>query len=336
MTGPSHHSLQLIVRYLALACAVVLINFFLPRLLPGDPLNAVAGDGMGTATPLSGAARIELRAYYHLDQPLGRQLMLYLQDLSRGDLGWSIESPAPVGALILDRLPWTLALMGSALGISALVGTALGLLAGWFPGRARNHALTTVAGALASIPEFLIAIALLLVFALGFGWFPLLGGRTVFADFGAGGAGAARRLLDIAWHLALPASALALAGIAGFLLIGRDSASGLRNASWAAVARAKGLRERDVALRHALPNLALPLLTYFGLRLGAVLGGALVVERVFGVPGLGLLAYDAVRARDYPVLQAVFLLASLGVLAANFGVELVYSRIERRLGAGHA
>jgi len=105
---------------------------------------------------------------------------------------------------------------------------------------------------------------------------------------------------------------------------------GIRAAPWLSVARAKGLSERQVALRHALPNLAGPLLTYFGLRLGAIFGGALVVERVFNVPGLGLLAYESIRGRDYTVLQALFLLASLGVLGANCAVEFLYIRLARR------
>ena len=166
--------------------------------------------------------------------------------------------------------------------------------------------------------------------AVGLGWFPLFGGQTVFAEHGGGLGGTLRHGIDIAWHLTLPATALIITGTSAFVLLARDATVRLRHEPWLVVARAKGLRERDIARRHALPNIALPLLTFFGLRLGGVLGGALVVERVFSVPGLGLLTYQAIRARDYPVLQAVFLMSSVGVLAVNLAVELLYLRIEAR------
>lgn len=325
---------RLLARYLLLAVAVVLLNFFIPRLLPGDPLSFGSGEGTDPAVPLSAAARTQLLSYYHLDQPLGRQLARYLGDLGRGDLGSSIAQPAPVVDLIRDRLPWTVALLLVSLLVSAVVGTTLGVVAGWAPGRARDRVLLSAAGALAAIPEFLVAIGLLLVFAVGLGWFPLFGGRSVFADYGRGAAGGVDRALDVAAHLALPVAALIVTGAAGFVLLARDATAGLRHEPWLTVARAKGLRERTVAVRHALPNVAFPLLTFFGLRLGGLLGGALVVERVFGVPGLGLLGYQAIRARDYPLLQAIFLLSGLGVLAANLFVELVILRLEARRGRG--
>ena len=328
--------LRLLVRYGLLAGGVVLLNFFIPRLLPGDPLAAAGGEGLDPVAPLSGAAREQLRAYYRLDEPLARQLFAYLGDLVRGDLGHSIARPASVGGLILDRLPWTLGLLLVALLIAAVGGTALGVLAGWRPGRFRDRLLVSVASVLAAIPEFLLAIALLLVFAVAFGWFPLFGGRTLFADFGGGTGGTVRRVLDVAWHLSLPATTLAATGAAAFLLLARDATAGLRHAPWLVVARAKGLPEGWIVRRHALPNVAHPLLTFLGLRLGAVLGGALVVERVYGVPGLGLLGFQAVRARDYPLLQALFLVSGLGVLAANLAVEIALLALERRRGTRDA
>jgi len=331
----SRAAVRLLIRYLLLAGGVILLNFLIPRLLPGDPLHVGAAEGLDSGLPLPATAQAQLRAYYHLDAPLAGQLGAYLGDLARGDLGWSLAANAPVGQLLLDRLPWTLGLLLTALLIAAATGTALGLLAGWAPAGPRDRVLVALTAALAALPEFLIAIGLLLVFAITLRWFPLLGGRTLFVEDRTDLLGRGRSALDIAWHLTLPAAALVLAGTAGFVLIARDVTVGIRQAPWLIVARAKGLSERQIAVRHALPNLALPLLTYFGLRLGAVLGGALVVERVFHVPGLGLLGYEAIRARDYPVLQALFLLSSLGVLLANCGVELLYLRLARRQPALH-
>ncbi len=326
---------RLLVRYLLLAAGAVLLNFFLPRLLPGDPLGFASGEGTDPAVPLSRAARDQLRVYYHLDQPLGGQLTSYLGGLARGDLGRSIARPAPVRDLILDRLPWTLGLMLVSLLLSALVGTAAGVAAGWRAGRGRDRLLVSAASALAALPEFLLAIGLVLIFAVGLGWFPLFGGETVFAGYGGGAAGVGRRALDIAWHLALPAATLVGAGGSAFVLLARDATAGLRHEPWLTVARAKGLPEQRVARGHALPIIALPLLTLVGLRLGGVLGGALVVERVFGVPGLGSLGYEAIRARDYPVLQALFLISSLGVLAGNLLIDLVSLRLGSRRGQEH-
>lgn len=322
-------------RYLLLAVAVLLLNFFIPRLLPGDPFSFSSGEGMDVAAPMSAAAREHLRAYYHLDQPVGRQLLSYLGDLARGDLGWSIARASPVSALIIDRLPWTLGLLLSSLLISAVAGTTLGIVAGWLGRGGRDSLLVSFAAAMSAIPEFLVAIGLLLVFAISLGWFPLLGGQSAFTSYGSGPSGGMQRATDIIWHLSLTAAALVLTGAAGFLLFARDATAGTQQAPWLVVARAKGLRERQIAVKHVLPNLALPLLTFFGLRLGAVLGGPLVVERVFSVPGLGLLEFQAIRARDYPVLQALFLLSSLSVLAVNFGLEVVFLRLDRRRGAIH-
>ncbi|HEV2107454.1 MAG TPA: ABC transporter permease [Thermomicrobiales bacterium] len=326
---------RLLLRYAVLGVAVVLLNFLIPRLLPGDPLSFGSGEGTGPAVPLSGAAKAELQAYYHLDEPLSRQLVAYLGDLARGDLGHSIERPAPVRDLILDRLPWTAGLLSVSLLLATVTGTALGLLAGWAPGRRLDRLLVSVTGALAAIPEFLVAIGFLLVFAVGFGWFPLFGGESVFADYGDGRTGAVRRASNIATHLILPAATLVVVGVSAFVLLARDTAAGLRHAPWIVVARAKGLPARQVAWRHVLPNMALPILSFFGLRFGALLGGALVVERVFGVPGLGLLAYQALRARDYPLLQALFLLSSLAMLVANLAVDVISLRLLARRGVLH-
>ncbi len=320
--------LRLLGRYLVLGLGVVLINFLLPRLLPGDPLDFSSGEGLDAAVPLTASTRAELEAYYHLDDPTLTQLRSYLDDLVTGDLGFSISRSMPVRDLIIDRLPWTLALLLVSLLLSAAIGTAVGMVAGWLPGAHRDRLLTSASGILAAVPEFLIAIGFLLGAAVGLGWFPLFGGESVFAETGRGVSGFARRALDIAWHLTLPAATLVLTGMSAFALVTRDTTAGLQHEPWLIAARAKGLGERQIAIRHALPNLAPPLVTFFGLRLGGVLSGALVVERVFGIPGLGLLGFQAIGARDYPVLQALFLLSSLGVLLVAFLVELSYLRLD--------
>jgi peptide/nickel transport system permease protein len=312
---------RLMLRYVALVAAVVALNFLLPRLLPGDPLEVSAPDGFAPATStLTTDARARLRATYHLDEPLVAQFADYLADLGRGDLGWSIARSAPVGQLIADRLPWTLALIVTAVLLASLGGMALGVLGAWRGGRT-DRLLLGAASTLAALPEFLIAMALLLGLAVGVRWFPLQGGRSAFAS---------ADIVDVIWHLSLPGATLMLVTLAGFALLTRGALLGVLGEPYLVAARAKGLTETALAVRHAMPNALLPVLTLLGVRLGHVLGGALVVERVFAVPGLGLLAFESIRARDYPVLQAIFLLGSLGVLLTNFALEVAYRRLGPR------
>jgi peptide/nickel transport system permease protein len=317
---------RLLIRYACLAAAVLLLNFALPRLLPGDPLDLEASDGLNAAVaPLTTAQRLQLREQYRLDRPLAEQFVQYLSDLARGDLGWSISRAAPVGALVAQRLPWTVGLVLAATLVSALGGTALGLLAAWRGGQLERLVVGAAAG-LAALPEFLVAMALLLALSVGTGWFPLQGARTAFAAQPPGLLGWLETALDLSWHAALPAATLALTATAPFVLLTHGAVRQVLLEPYLTTARAMGLSGARVAWRHALPNALPPVLTLFGLRLGHVLGGAIVVERVFALPGLGLLGFEALRARDYPVMQAVFLLASMAVLLANLAADLVARR----------
>jgi peptide/nickel transport system permease protein len=302
---------HLLVRFVGLVLAVVVLNFLLPRALPGDPLDA-SGGSPGSA-PLTAAARASLRASYHLDEPLGRQLVAYLQDLVSGDLGWSISRSEPVRQAIGERMPWTLGLVGSALVIASLAGATLGLVGAWRHDAA-GRVLTDSMTALAAMPEFLVASGLLVIFAVGLRWFPLQGGRSPFGPIDP---------LDLANHLALPLVSLVVVTAAPFALVTSGAMRALLRDPYLLTARGKGLSERRVAFGHAAPNALQPVLTLFGIRLGQVLGGAVVVERVFGVPGVGLLAFEAIGTRDYPLLQGIFLLGSLSVLVALFGLELI-------------
>ncbi len=320
----------LLLRYVLLGVAVVVLNFALPRLLPGDPLDSAGADGLdGSSAALSAQQRVALRALYRLDQPLQAQFVAYLGDLAHGNLGWSISRAAPVAELVGERLPWTLGLVLTSVLIAALGGATVGLLAAWRGGRC-DHVLIAVCSGVAALPEFLVGMLLLLTLSVGLGWFPLQGGQTPFGSTGQTWSAA---IADKLIHLALPAATLIAANLAAFALLSRGAVRGVLAEPYLATARAKGLVEWRVALQHAAPNALLPLLTLFGTRLGQVLGGSIVVERVFGVPGLGLFAFQAIQSRDYAVLQAVFLLASLGVLLANFVVELTYRRLGPRRAA---
>lgn len=319
----------LVLRYVLLAAGVVVINFALPRVLPGDPVDDAAGNGMGGSVVLTAQQRSHLRALYRLDQPLSTQFAAYVGDLAHGDFGWSISRGAPVAQLVGERMPWTLGLVLTSVLVAALGGAALGLVAAWRGGR-WDQALVGLCSSVAALPEFLVAMLLLLLLSVGVSWFPLQGGQSAFAPAAQTWS---ETLADKLRHLALPAATLVVANLAAFVLLTRGALRGVLTEPYLATARAKGVAEWRVALQHAAPNALLPVLALFGTRLGQVLGGAIVVERVFGVPGLGLFAFQAVQARDYPVLQAVFLIGSLGVLLANLLVELSYTRLEPRRAA---
>lgn len=282
---------------------------------------------MTLAAGLPAAARAQLRDYYGLDQPLLTQAVQYAVSLVRLDLGWSISQNAPVARLLADRLPWTLALVFTSTVVAALFGSLIGVWAAWSGGRWGRASLTATA-TLAALPEFLLAMTLLLIFAVGLRWLPVHGGRTAFAFYPAGLSGALAQVTDIALHLALPALTLVIAHSAAFILLAHGSMASTLREPYLVAARAKGLTEATVALRHALPNALRPLIALFSLRLGLVIGGAVVVERVFAVPGVGLLAVQAVQARDYLTMQGIFLLASLTVLAASMIADLFYMRFD--------
>ncbi|MCC7366817.1 MAG: ABC transporter permease [Chloroflexi bacterium] len=347
----------LLARYVVLAGAVVLLNFLLPRFLPGDPLDFGTDEGVDPSRlTLTAEGRARMVEVYRLDQPLPRQFVGYLSDLGRLDFGRSIGRGTRVADLIAQRLPWTLGLMGVTAVLSSLLGLVLGLVAAWRGGRI-DATIVGVATSLAALPELLVALGLLVTLAVGAGWFPLYGGQTPFAGAAASslggtaavanpfatpetvtatvtsaGPGLLATALDILWHLTLPALALLISTTAAFVLVARGTVRAELAQPYLTVARSKGLDEWRILRTHLLPNAALPLVTLFGLRVGQILGGAVVVERVFAIPGLGLFAYEAIRARDYPILQAVFLIASLFVLA----VQLTLDLISRALASRHA
>ncbi len=325
-------ALRPLARMVVLLGLLVVVNFILPRALPGDPLSvAVGGGGEDAPLPLSPQARAQLVDYYGLDRPLAEQFARYASALARADLGASIASGRPVSDLIAARVPWSLLLGGSALVLAATLGALLGIRAAW-AGGSGERALTVVLVFLGALPEFVIGLVLVVVFAVALPLFPARGALSPFLQC-TGAEALLRCTADAAAHLVLPLLTLALAHLPGFYLVMRASTLAQLPQGYIAAARAKGLSERQVALRHVARNACVPFLALFGARLGFVLGGVIVVESVFAYPGLRQLAFDAVLARDYPVLQAVFLLAGAAVVLGNAAADLAIERIDPRLRA---
>jgi peptide/nickel transport system permease protein len=307
--------------------AVVVVVFALPRAMPGDPVAAL-DDPDSSAFVTDPAVRDRVRAYYGLDRPLPEQFGHYVGRLTRGDLGFSIARKRPVASLLRAHLPWTLLLMGVAIVLASLLSFVAGVAATWRRGRIGDRSLMTGMTVAQAVPEYAMAAVLLIAFAVVLPIFPLSGARTPFEDHGTLGAA-----LDVAKHLVLPAGALTLSLLGTKFLLVRNTMISALGADYMVLARAKGLPDRLLKYRHAGRNALLPFLTVVGIQAGYAVGGAVFVESVFAYPGMGTLILGSVEARDYPVLEATFLVLALVVLAVNLLLELVYARIDPRVGA---
>ncbi|RWX10054.1 ABC transporter permease [Rhizobium hidalgonense] len=302
---------------------VVIFTFFLLESASGDAVDAYLGSiGGGDAT-----LRQSLRESYGLDQSMLARLWLYLTSLARFDLGWSVAFNRPVGELIAERLPNTLLLMGSATALSFGLGSALGILAGARPGSARDRLLSIGSLVVYAIPSFWLGLVLSIAFSVKLRWFPIAGIETI-----ASGKTGFSRALDISAHLVLPVGALALIYLALFLRVMRAGMAEAWTLDFVLFARAKGLSRSRIVLRHVARNALLPLVTMLGLQSAAMLGGSVVIESVFAIPGFGRLAQEAVNGRDAPLLMGIIVTSAVLVIAVNFLVDLAYAALDPRIG----
>ena len=297
---------------------IYVINFFLPRLMPGDPLSyssQVAGEDL--VVELSEAQRAELRAYYGLDQPLGQQFLDRARRHLRGDFGESIHYRRRVTALIAERLPWTALVMGLALTLSLILGSLMALAS--FRRPRLDRLLYGLQSLLAEIPAFLVGLILLFGVAARVAGLPLAGSATPFADYAHGWA----RVADIARHALLPVTTLTLVLVPAFYFTARASFLHIAAAPYVLYARAKGLSSRRIRLAYILRNGLAPLIARFFLSVGTAIGASLLVENVFAYSGLGTLMREAVRYRDYLLIQGIFLLSTALVLASLWLADLI-------------
>ncbi|MBU7005850.1 ABC transporter permease [Phosphitispora fastidiosa] len=310
--------------YIIAFLIILAVNFFLPRMMPGDPLTAIYGEeALIHMTP---ETRAELVNRFALNQPLWEQFSGYLAALVRGDLGYSYYYNEAVSAVILRAVPWTLLLVGTAVTISALAGSIAGMESGWRRGTRFDRLLLTGIMFLEGFPDFFIGMVMLIVFGVILNVFPLAGAMTPYAGY----TGLAI-VLDVAKHLVLPAFSLALVNLGGSFLLARNTMVTTLSEAYIFTARAKGLRDRVVRYRHAGRNSLLPVITHIGIQFGRMVTGALFIETVFSYPGLGLLIQRGLQARDYPVLQGVFLVVTIMVLITNLFMEVLYKKIDPRL-----
>jgi peptide/nickel transport system permease protein len=306
--------------------AIVLLNFVLFRLMPGSPDRILFRNP--NATPEAIAA---IRERWGLDKPLfPDQLVDYVAATARFDLGDSFKFRGQtVGDVILDRVGPTVLLVGLGELISVIIGLAIGAYAGWKRGGVVDRVGSSLSLVLYSMPYFVIGMPLIVIFAAGLGWFPTSGMQSVGGDqkpFLDG-------LIDLASHLALPLLTVSLGLIGQYSILMRSAIIETRTEDYITTARAKGLPDGRVLRRHAFPNALLPMVTLIAINFGYVIAGAITAEIVFSWPGLGTLTITALSARDYPVLQGIFLLVAISVVIANLLADLVYGVLDPRVRA---
>ena len=306
---------------------IYVFNFFLPRLMPGSPfLYASSVSGEDSTVELS-AEQIEMmEAYYGLDKPLWEQFTDTVSRNLRGDLGQSIHYKRPVAEILGERLPWSLLLMGSSLLLSLVIGTGLALLS--VRSRRWDRVWYPVQSVLAEIPPFLLGLLLLFFLAAQVGWLPLSGGATPFARYDSW----LQQAGDVALHALLPVLALTLVTVPSFYFTARAGFLEILRRPYLLTARAKGLKEGRIRRRYILRNGAAPIVARLFLSVGAAVGGTLLVENVFAYPGLGTVMREAVRYRDYVMIQGVFLLSAAVVLVSLLLADLVNAWMDRGEG----
>lgn len=313
---------QRLLKAIPLLLAIVICNFVLLKLAPGDAAEVLAGEaGAGTAEYLA-----ELRARFGLDQPVYMQLWHYVVKLATLDLGFSFRHNQPVLSLILDRLPATLLLMFSGMGLAVLIGATLGVLASQRVNQLRDNIISVFAILSFSVPVFWLGLMLIVVFSVNLGWLPAGGMETM-----ASGKQGVARLLDILRHMVMPVTTLGLFYVALYTRVMRASMLEVFNQDYVTTARAKGLSERRITFRHVFRNALLPMVTLVGVQFGALLGGSVLVETVFSWPGLGRLAFEAVFQRDINLLLGILLMCSVLVVLSNILVDVMYSQLDPRI-----
>src|SRR5215210_6909488 len=280
------------------------INFFLPRLIPGDPLKLIAGN----AAPQLGKERVDaLRAQYGLDKPLSEQYVIYLKQLARGDLGTSYRYSGgkTVMQVLSENFRWTLLLVGSSLLLALLIGSALGIWSATRRGDAVDFGLLSGIYILRSIPPFWLAMLLIPIFAIQLRYLPVGDSYSIPRLDGWG------NLKDVARHALMPIFVLTLAYLPTAFVIMRAAMFGIMESDYIRTARAKGLSNFWVVIKHGVRNALLPVITSFTVDLGQMLGGVTVIEAVFNYRGIGNMMFEAVKSRDYPLLQGGFLLFTI-------------------------
>lgn len=304
-----------------LLLCVIVFNFTLIHMAPGDPIQSLIGE-----FPAPEAYVEEMKKAFGLDKPLYVQLWRYMRNILTGDLGFSFYYRQPVLTVILERVPATMQLMAPAILFSALVGVLLGIFSARKPYSFSDNSISSFALLGYCVPVFWLGQMLMLVFSIKLGWLPSQGIRTLGAEL-QGFAAFGDRLS----HLLLPLLALSIRHMAINARIMRSSMLEVSYEDYITLARSKGLAEKKIVAGHMLPNALLPVVTIIGLDVGFLFTGSVLVETVFGWPGIGRLMYESILKRDYPVLMGTFMITTVLVVVTNLIVDIVYLWLDPRV-----
>ncbi|KQL49821.1 peptide ABC transporter permease [Brevibacillus choshinensis] len=313
-----------VTQYVFVIFIMLTLNFLLPRLMPGSPLAFLAGEDVGL---MSASEKEAILESHGLNKSLWEQYALYLKNIVTGDFGYSYQQKMPIIEIVLDRLSWTLLLTGLNLIISTVLGVLFGTISAWKRGSNRDISLLTGFMFLSAMPSFWLGMILVSIFASQLGLFPIYGAETAWSNLKG-----LDRVLDVGHHLVLPLTTLVLISVTNVFMTMRYSMLNVLGEDYIMMARAKGVKEKMIKYRHAMRNALLPVATVFMLSLGFMFGGATVIETVFAYPGIGRLMFEAVLSRDYPVIQASFLIITLSVVIANFLADVLYPILDPKVG----
>lgn len=319
--GTQRYLIRKVAHALITLFFVLAANFFLFRIMPGDPVQLLA-----RSQRTSQEEQERQIAALGLDKPLPEQFVVYLRETLQGNLGISVINPVPVTELIGDRLWPTVLLVGTSTILSVVIGLWLGIRGAWRRGSFFDSSTLYGSLVLYSMPEGWFAMIVLITFAGLLGWFPTAHYSTPLSD-----ASGLSHVVDVANHMFLPCLTLTLGYIGEYTIVMRSSLLEVMNEDFVVTARAKGVRDKMVRRRHAVPNALLPTLTLVFYSFGFVLGGAIIIENVFTWPGLGTLTYKAIGQRDFPVMQGVFLLLSVAVILFNLFADILYGYLDPRV-----
>ena len=320
--------LKRLLQAIPLLIGIATITFTMVHLAPGDPMDMYMEQR--SQREMDPQVIELLRKKYGLDQPVPVQYAKWIGNIARGDLGESFRYRRPVTSLIAERVPYTLQLAVLALFFDALIGIALGIISAVRQYSRTDRAITVGSLIMYSIPGFWLALMLVLVFSVNLNWFPTSQTRSLDYEL----LSLPGKVLDRLWHLALPVFVLGVASAAGTARFMRNKLLDVLSEEYVVGARARGLSERAVILRHALRNALIPIVTIYGLALPFLLGGAVLIEKVFAWPGMGLLAIEAIGARDYPVILATSMIAAILVVMGNLIADVTYSLVDPRVSYG--
>jgi peptide/nickel transport system permease protein len=318
--------LRRLMFYLAAFLAAATINFFLPRIMPGDPIQIMFASA-GSELSLENLNALKL-TFGFIDAPLHEQYVRYLQSVFTGDLGRSIKYfPLPVTELLGRALIWTVGLVGIATLVSFALGTMLGIMAAWRRGTLFDTVTSVLAIFSSSVPAVVVSLITLFVFGYTLGWFP----NGYAADPLLDPAFNWTYISSVLYHGTLPMLTMVIVLTGGFAVTMRNNMINLLGDDYIVMGRAKGLSDSNVMLWYAARNALLPTVSSLAIAVGTVLGGSLVTEVVFNYPGLGNTLYQAILARDYPVIQGQLLIMTAAMLVSNFVVDLSYVLLDPRL-----